>query len=53
MVTINVGNWMHKKTVFFENPFSYSFLDIFKNVQNPKPKKTFGKISYRILEKVI
>jgi hypothetical protein len=28
-------------------------LDISKNVQNPKPKKTFGKNSYRIPEKVI
>ena len=42
-----------KKTVFSENPFSYSFLDISKNVQNPKPKKTFGKSSYRILWKWI
>jgi hypothetical protein len=42
-----------EKTGFFKSPLSYSFLDIFKNVQNPKPKKTFGKYSYRNTEKMI
>jgi hypothetical protein len=42
-----------KKIGDFNIDFPFHFLDISKNVQNPKPKKTFGKNSYRIPEKMI
>jgi hypothetical protein len=50
---VRSANWNPTKTGILTIAFPFSFLDIFKNVQKPKPKKTFGKNSCRNTEKVI